>query len=186
MTTICPKCSYARQATEDAPDWQCPSCGIAYAKFRDAASSLAPAQGSAMQYDASDMPDGGISWSRLVLLAFLLYGGWMLATMERNKVAERTPLVRAAPSGDLRKLAATVKHGDIVMYTTTDCPYCIQAKGWLRENGFVFTECDTQADAACASDFRSLGGVGVPYLIVRGKPMKDGFDSAQFVSLLRK
>ena len=31
--TICPKCSYQRAERENAPDWACPSCGIAYAKF---------------------------------------------------------------------------------------------------------------------------------------------------------
>jgi len=28
----CPKCGYERQPTDDAPDWQCPSCKVAYAK----------------------------------------------------------------------------------------------------------------------------------------------------------
>lgn len=29
----CPKCSYLRTEADIAPEWQCPSCGIAYAKF---------------------------------------------------------------------------------------------------------------------------------------------------------
>jgi len=29
----CPKCKHVRAATEVAPDWQCPKCGVAYAKF---------------------------------------------------------------------------------------------------------------------------------------------------------
>lgn len=29
----CPKCSYDRKTTDEAPDWQCPSCGVAYAKI---------------------------------------------------------------------------------------------------------------------------------------------------------
>ena len=29
----CPKCSYQRQPSDTTPDWQCPKCGIAYAKF---------------------------------------------------------------------------------------------------------------------------------------------------------
>ena len=32
FTQACPNCSYQRKATDAAPDWQCPSCGIAYAK----------------------------------------------------------------------------------------------------------------------------------------------------------
>jgi hypothetical protein len=29
----CPKCHYVRRVTDTNPEWQCPSCGIAYAKF---------------------------------------------------------------------------------------------------------------------------------------------------------
>ena len=29
----CPKCGYLRSAADTAPDWECPACGIAYAKF---------------------------------------------------------------------------------------------------------------------------------------------------------
>jgi uncharacterized protein len=29
----CPKCRHVRAANEVAPDWQCPKCGVAYAKF---------------------------------------------------------------------------------------------------------------------------------------------------------
>ena len=30
---VCPKCGYVRQQTDTAPEWQCPNCGIAYAKY---------------------------------------------------------------------------------------------------------------------------------------------------------
>ena len=29
----CPKCQYVRKPTDTNPEWQCPNCGIAYAKF---------------------------------------------------------------------------------------------------------------------------------------------------------
>jgi uncharacterized Tic20 family protein len=35
----CPKCKYVRTAGETAPDWQCPKCGVAYAKFLAAQSA---------------------------------------------------------------------------------------------------------------------------------------------------
>lgn len=43
---VCPKCSYARQPGDAAPAWQCPSCGIAYAKY---AAYLAQAKAGARQ-----------------------------------------------------------------------------------------------------------------------------------------
>lgn len=36
MSAPCPKCGYRRRDGEIAPDWQCPSCGISYAKFGSA------------------------------------------------------------------------------------------------------------------------------------------------------
>ncbi|MEW6762485.1 MAG: hypothetical protein AB1437_16820 [Pseudomonadota bacterium] len=33
MAVICPKCSHVRPPDASNPDWQCPSCGICYAKF---------------------------------------------------------------------------------------------------------------------------------------------------------
>ncbi len=35
----CPKCSHVRAASESAPDWQCPKCGIAYMKFVESQSA---------------------------------------------------------------------------------------------------------------------------------------------------
>ncbi len=37
----CPKCSYERQPSDDAPDWQCPACKVAYAKVLKAQASVA-------------------------------------------------------------------------------------------------------------------------------------------------
>lgn len=33
-TTACPKCGHVRSTADGTPEWQCPGCGIAYAKFR--------------------------------------------------------------------------------------------------------------------------------------------------------
>jgi uncharacterized Tic20 family protein len=40
----CPKCRHVRAANEVAPDWQCPKCGVAYAK---AAGAQSPAPAAA-------------------------------------------------------------------------------------------------------------------------------------------
>lgn len=36
MAITCPKCSYVRTPADSAPEWQCPACGIAYEKFKQA------------------------------------------------------------------------------------------------------------------------------------------------------
>jgi uncharacterized Tic20 family protein len=43
----CPKCRHVRAANEVTPDWQCPKCGVAYAKAVAAQSGSAPAAGQA-------------------------------------------------------------------------------------------------------------------------------------------
>lgn len=32
IDTTCPRCGYTRQPSDIAPEWQCPKCGVAYAK----------------------------------------------------------------------------------------------------------------------------------------------------------
>ncbi|GAA5786681.1 hypothetical protein YWS52_30050 [Chitiniphilus shinanonensis] len=87
---------------------------------------------------------------------------------------------------EIRALAAQVQAGDVVMYTTTECGYCAQAKNWLREYGFEFTECNMSVDEYCQREFSAYGATGTPYLIVRGYPMEDGFDSDEFLALLNR
>lgn len=88
-------------------------------------------------------------------------------------------------SEQIGALAATVKSGDVVMYSTTECGYCTQARGWLNQNGFAFTECNMSVDERCVQKFRSYGADGTPFLLVRGYQMKNGFDSDEFLATLR-
>lgn len=66
-STRCPKCAYFRKATDTAPDWQCPSCGIAYAKFSGAGSGKPPA--GAVRTRAAARQSAGFV-DRLPLAAF--------------------------------------------------------------------------------------------------------------------
>lgn len=36
MSKLCPKCGYQRQPTDPPPDYECPRCGIVYARYRGA------------------------------------------------------------------------------------------------------------------------------------------------------
>jgi len=47
--TTCPKCGHVRSATASVPDWQCPGCGIAYAKV-----SAGPAEKEAVRTAPDD------------------------------------------------------------------------------------------------------------------------------------
>ena len=53
----CPKCKHVRAATEIAPDWQCPKCGVAYAKFLQAQQGhAAPAASPGVRAAAGSAP----------------------------------------------------------------------------------------------------------------------------------
>lgn len=177
----CPKCQHVRQPHETAPDWQCPACGVAYAKAADGASSPAPVR--PVIYQAQ--PERSYSWLKWLVLLALAYGAWAgFQAVSKRQVG--------TSASDLQALAATVKPGDVVMYSTTECTYCAQAKGWLAQYGFAFTECNMSVSSQCEREFRDYGGNGTPYLVMRRNGpkghkvhhMKNGFDTDEFVALL--
>ena len=184
----CPKCHHVRKPNETAPDWQCPACGVAYAKAADAArphEALRQQPRTAMASEERSVP-----WRKLFILVVLVGGIWGGIQVAHNRHGG-APSASELFGGDMsteqmHTLASTVKAQEVVMYSTTECTYCAQAKGWLSQNGFAFTECNMSVSARCESEFRSYGGNGTPYLVVRGRHMKDGFDSDQFLALLNQ
>ena len=173
MPTICPKCHHVRPAHADNPEWQCPACGVCYAKV---------GQGAPVRRVLPAVPEQprAIPWGKLILLAALAWGGWYAQQAWRA-----LPQAAAEPTvDDLSALASTVRPGEVVMYTTTECVYCAQAKSWLSGYGFAFKECNMSIQPACEREFLAYGANGTPFLLVRGQQMKNGFDSDEFLQLL--
>jgi uncharacterized membrane protein YhaH (DUF805 family) len=52
QAVICPKCQYKRAAADQCPQWQCPSCGVAYSK------AAAPAAAVALNVNSVRGPGG--------------------------------------------------------------------------------------------------------------------------------
>ena len=85
------------------------------------------------------------------------------------------------------QLAANTLPGDVVMYSATWCPYCSQAKSWMGQYGFKPQICEIDQDSDCAAQLKALDlKAGVPYLIVKGHQMKNGFDTDEFKAALAK
>ena len=184
----CPKCRHVRQPNETAPDWQCPACGVAYAKAAEAAR---PHELHKPAFQAASTTEGRRSswrkWVWLGALAGALVSGIHLVQKRQGGAPGAGNWFDGGMSTEqMHALASRVKAGDVMMYTTTECPYCAQAKGWLRQNGFAFNECNMTLSRECEREFVSYGGNGTPYLVVRGRHMKDGFDSDQFLALLKQ
>ncbi|TXH36316.1 MAG: glutaredoxin family protein [Burkholderiaceae bacterium] len=119
----------------------------------------------------------------LLALAAAIAGHW---AWKHHRGSEAAEMAREA---DITWLAQDVKPGQVVMYTTTDCTYCHQAKDWLADKGFAFTECNMSVDRRCEDEFRAYKANGTPFLVIRrgGRTheMHEGFDSEEFLAALR-
>jgi glutaredoxin 3 len=73
---------------------------------------------------------------------------------------------------------------NITVYTTPTCPYCYQAKQYLKQQGVPFTEKNVAADARAAQEMvRVSGQQGVPVIIVDGQVVI-GFNQPRLMQLL--
>ncbi|MDR2710772.1 MAG: hypothetical protein LBB65_05530 [Burkholderiales bacterium] len=58
-------------------------------------------------------------------------------------------------------------NGDLLIYTTSSCPYCAQARSWLAKNKISYTECNITVDRFCNDDLARLGSKAVPRWVYR-------------------
>lgn len=79
----------------------------------------------------------------------------------------------------------------VVIYSTTTCPYCKMLKDYLKEKNFTFTEKLVDVDEAAKTEMiASSGGfLGVPFTsIVRDDGTKEtvvGFDKGKIDQVLQ-
>lgn len=97
MSVICPKCSHVRPVDATNPDWQCPSCGVCYAKANGRSSE--PARPA---YKARVVAGPGRQLGWLLFAIPLLALGW-----GANSYIERRGLAEA------EEAAAMVKQQDM-------------------------------------------------------------------------
>ncbi|RZL03174.1 MAG: hypothetical protein EOP36_05925 [Rubrivivax sp.] len=74
--------------------------------------------------------------------------------------------------GQERNAAAVRQHvqpGDITMYTTQSCPYCVKARDWLKSHQVPWQECDVERNAACRQTYEAQGAPGTPLMHVKGR-----------------
>jgi glutaredoxin len=179
MPVVCPKCSHEREADAQVPDWQCPACGVVYAK------ALRAQQGESTEDEpplvieyrpASSAPQvpAGV-W---LLLAVVLFGAWASFSTGPSRFGG------SHSNESLSALAATVGSEDILMYGFESCPACRQARGWMDHHGFPYEICDIQRSTACAQQLAGYGQNAVPYFVIRGERML-GLDENAFVAALQ-
>lgn len=176
-----------RRADTQAPAWQCPACGVAYAKAGLATEPRAAARDTATRTAPAS---SGLPWRALLTVVAVIAGLWWGHHAQLHK-RDFGALLGGGSLDDaaVQRLAATVRAEQIVMYSTNECGDCTQARSWLARHGFAFTECNMSREARCVDEFRALRATGTPHLIVRGPRgahhMKGGFDSDALLKALK-
>jgi glutaredoxin len=176
---LCPQCRAIRPEHTTVPDWQCASCGVAYVKAGE--SGIKPPQ-RATHTPQSIATGTGFPWIRFGLFLAFLWAGWTYSQLRASDSAIKQHSAEASTE-PLSAVAARVKPGDVIMYSTSTCVYCIQAKNWMTQNNIPFSECDIEFRQRCADEFRENGGGGTPLFMVRGNKMS-GFSAAHLQQLL--
>ena len=75
---------------------------------------------------------------------------------------------------------------NILIYTTTTCPYCKMAKQYFKDQKVEYTEKDVSFDPAAQEEMiKKTGQMAVPVIDIDGK-MIVGFDREAIEKALRK
>jgi glutaredoxin len=159
MSRICPKCNYARKAAESCPEWQCPSCQVAYNKVGSVQDATYRRQAVPVRADAK--PSAALKW--IVVLAFVGVGIWY-----------GKPWWQHLPAAQAKEAA---EQPMITLYSTEWCGYCAATRKFFDANGIRFEELDIEKTTAGYEGHKKLGGRGVP-LIVVGDNVIRGYDEA--------
>ncbi len=75
------------------------------------------------------------------------------------------------------------KQKSVVMYSTSWCCVCKNARNYMQSNDIKFKEYDIEVNASANSKYKKLGGKGVP-LITVGNNKMSGFSASRLESML--
>jgi protein-disulfide isomerase len=151
----CPKCGYERKPEEAAPEWQCPSCDVAYAK-------AVPIAGDRAARPSAHGDNGAGKFAVFILVLVAIGVGTVVSAV-----------MRAEPKVTLEEYAQS----RIVMYSLTTCGYCNMKRAELKTNGIPFVEYFIDEDPArqrelfdklAAAGYRGRA-VGTPTFEVNGR-----------------
>lgn len=67
---------------------------------------------------------------------------------------------------------------EVLVYTSSTCPYCTLATEYLEDRGIAFTEKNVQKDPEARKELMAMGHMGVPVVVIDGKEIV-GFDKSK-------
>lgn len=92
----------------------------------------------------------------------------------------------ARPQASEVSLEIAAQHDeDVILYATEWCGYCAKTRKFLAEKNIPYIEYDIEKSAKGAEQYSSLGGNGVPLLVVKGEIVR-GYGPQQIVALLNR
>ncbi|MDH5327065.1 MAG: glutaredoxin family protein [Gammaproteobacteria bacterium] len=59
-------------------------------------------------------------------------------------------------------------NSDVILYSTSWCPNCAQTRAFLSASGIPYKDFDIEQSSTAYQEHKSLGGRGVPVLLVKG------------------
>ncbi|MEO7916272.1 MAG: glutaredoxin family protein [Dokdonella sp.] len=108
---------------------------------------------------------------KLLLTLAIAVAGFGLASLSTATEARTAEVGKAAP--------------EVIMYSTKTCSYCEKARAWFSSRNIVWDVRDIEASAAANKEWKELGGVGTPLIVINGKPFS-GFAEATIEAELSK
>jgi len=79
-----------------------------------------------------------------------------------------------------------IKSNEVILYTTSWCPYCKKARDFFTSRNISFTDYDIEKDKEAAERKRQLDtGSGVPFAIINGTKIH-GFSPEDYEKALQK
>ena len=177
MTTICPKCDYARKQTDTCPTWQCPSCQVAYSKVGDTQyANDRETRSSSSHFRAAPEESGG-SWKWLVALVVIVVVAWQGKSMFKRQPSQSSDQVSM-------QARSSQPQPEVILYSAAWCGYCTAAREFFRDNRIRFTELDVERSAEGIEAYRKLGGGGIPVILLDGQETR-GFNEGSLRKTLR-
>jgi glutaredoxin len=203
--TTCPKCNYVRQPNDAAPSAQCPRCGVFYDKYKPKSAFQPvdqPVGFSGPRRKSSILP-GLLALAVFLASAAYLGRAWLharpalaahVATDRMSAVAikdrgQGLPGYTVSEEGDgavarllpevEKALASLTQRQRVVLFSTSWCNYCAQARQYLEKAKIGYAELDVEQNIdAMHFHAKVLRADGVP-VIVMGNRVVFGYDELE-------
>lgn len=94
-------------------------------------------------------------------------------------------LFAVAVAAGFASVPAHAADSNVLMYATKTCGYCAKARAYLTQRGVTWEERDIEASAQAAREWKALGGVGTPVIVIGGESIV-GFQPQRIDAALAK